>query len=63
MENITVIKSLVIAKRNHLVITLPNPSDKYIQQLQQLFYDFLWDSKRDKVKRTVILKLFMTKVV
>ena len=39
------------------MLTLPNPSDKYIQQLQQLFYDFLWDSKRDKIKRKVILKL------
>ena len=47
---ITVIKSLAIAKHNHLVLTLPNPIDKYIQQLQ-LFYDFLWDSKRDKIKK------------
>ena len=53
---ITVIKSFVRAKLNHLVLTLPHPSDKYIQQLQQLFCDFLWDSKRDKIKRKVIFK-------
>ena len=45
---ITVIKSLAIAKLNHLVLTLPNPSDKYIQQLQQLFYDFYGIAKEIK---------------
>ena len=46
--NINVIKNLAIAKLNHLVLTLPYPSDKYIQQLQQLFCDFLLGRKRDE---------------
>ena len=34
---VTILKTLVIPKLNHLLISLPSPSDNYIQQLD----DFL----------------------
>ena len=48
---ITVIKSLAISKINHLFLSLPNPDDKIIKQLQQTFYKFVWNDKPDKIKR------------
>ena len=35
---------------------LPNPPDKNIHKLQQMCYDFVWDGKRDKIKRTTAVK-------
>jgi hypothetical protein len=50
---ITVIKTLAISKINHL---LPNPSNEIIKVLESLFFNFLWNNSRDKIKREVIIK-------
>ena len=54
LGKITVIKSLALSKINHLILALPNPSKKKIDELQIMFYQYLWDKKPDKIKRTVI---------
>ena len=51
---ITVIKSLLIPKLNHLFISLPNPKKETISYLNKTIFEFLWKSKIDKVKRSVI---------
>lgn len=50
----TVIKSLLIPKLNHLFISLLNPKKETISYLKKTIFEFLWKSKIDKVKRSVI---------
>ena len=52
---IQVIKSLIISQFNHLFISLPNPEVTFISQLNQVLFNFLWNSKIDKVKRNTII--------
>lgn len=51
---ITVIKSLLIPKLNHLFISLPTPKRETILYLYKCIFEFLWKSKVDKVRRSVI---------
>lgn len=48
---ITLIKSLIVSQLNHLFITLPNPNEKTIKQLNDILFNFIWNSKIDKIKR------------
>ena len=52
---ITVLKSLLISKMNHLFFALPNPSEKLISKLNDVFYSFIWEGCH-KVKKSVITK-------
>lgn len=51
---ITVLKTLIISKLNHLFIALPNPTEEIINKLNKIFYHFIWQSKVDKVKRDIL---------
>jgi len=48
---ITVIKTLVISKITHLLTNLPDPDEKFLQDLNLLVHKFLWDGKHDKIKK------------
>ena len=45
LGKITVIKSLLLPKITHLLIALPNPGIKLLQEINTLFYDFLWKGR------------------
>lgn len=51
-----VIKSLALSKINHLILALPAPSKKIIDEIQKMFYDYLWNKGPDKIKRTVTIQ-------
>ena len=53
---IVVVKSLAIAKINHLLLGLPNPSQNIINELNSMFFRFVWNGGVDKVKRDVVIK-------
>ena len=53
---ITVLKSLVISKINHLILSLPNPTDRILQELNSLFFKFIWNGSIDKIKRKISIK-------
>ena len=53
---ITVIKSLAVSKLNHLFLSLPNPSNNTLKELESIFFKFLWNNKPDKIKRSIITK-------
>ena len=53
---IVVVKSLAIAKINHLLIALPNPSQNIINELNSMFFKFVWNGGVDKIKRDVAIK-------
>ena len=50
---ITVLKSLVASQVIHLLSPFQTNA-QIIKQLNDLFFDFLWNSKGDKIKRNVI---------
>jgi hypothetical protein len=35
---------------------LPNPPDDLIKELQLLCFEFIWDKKHDKIKRTTVIR-------
>lgn len=53
---ITILKTLIISKLNHLFIALPNPTDEIINNLNKSFFNFIWQSKVDRVKREVLMQ-------
>ena len=53
---ITVIKSLLLSKINHLLSFLPNPDDKTTKEIETKLFNYLWDKKPDKIKRDIITK-------
>ena len=55
---ITVVKSILLPKLTHLFISLPNPSDKQIKDLENLFYKFIWNNKVDKIARKNLIQDF-----
>ena len=50
---ITVIKTMALAKLVHLFINLPDPKVTFINRLNKMFNDFLWDGKRAKMAAEV----------
>ena len=52
------LKTLLISKLNHLIISLPNPSVDQISKLNKIFFEFIWKSSTDKIKREVIIQDF-----
>ena len=57
LGKITVIKSLLLPKITHLLISLPNPDTEILNIISSIFYDFLWTG-RAKIKQSVIVKQY-----
>ena len=55
LGKITVIKSLLLSSLNHLFISLPNPNEKTMKEINDLFYNFIWEGT-SRIKRTVLCK-------
>ena len=51
---VVVLKSLVISQFVYVASILPIPQKLFVD-LNKLMYNFLWNSKREKVKRTVLI--------
>ena len=58
LGRIHIIKSLLISQFNHLFISLPNPDDSFLNKVNTILFNFLWNSKTDKVKRDVITQSY-----
>jgi exonuclease III len=52
---ITIIKSQILPLFVQLFIALPNPDNNFFKQLNTMLYKFIWNGKRDKIKRTVLI--------
>ena len=53
---LTVIKTLIIPKLNHLILTLPNPKPEFLKMFETELFLFLWNSKIHKIKKNVIIQ-------
>ena len=49
---ITIIKSLLLPKLAHIFISLPKPPEKWMKNLEQVFFKFIWNDKPDKISRS-----------
>ena len=54
LGKITIIKSLAVSQIVYLLSSLPS-HQKIVYEINSMLYDFLWDSKGDKIKRTEII--------
>jgi hypothetical protein len=50
-----VIKTLTLPKLFHLLTSLPNLKQSLFNDLDKLFFNFIWDGKPEKIKRNIIL--------
>ena len=48
---ITVIKTLAVSKLTYLFINLPDPSLEFVQNIDQLFYNFLWNGNHHRISK------------
>ena len=55
---ITLIKSLLLPKFIHLFAALPNPPPHIEKELNTLFFQFIWGSKTERVKRDTLIASF-----
>ena len=54
--NISVFKSFILSKLTYLLSVLPDPPEDILKTLKQKSYEFIWNSKIDKIKRSTIIK-------
>ena len=59
LGKVTVIKTFVLSKLNHLLMTLPSLSNKFIRDVNNILFNFLWDGKPDKIKRSQIYQPYV----
>ena len=52
---VTVIKTLALRILVQSVTVLPDPPIHIVKQIQDIFFNFLWNNKVDKVKRNTVI--------
>jgi exonuclease III len=57
---VTVAKTLILPKLNHLFISLSNPKHNIISLLTKELFKFIWGSQCDKVKRSTVTQKYTT---
>ena len=53
---IAVLKMVAFPKLLYPLTVLQTPEKSYSKNIQSIFYDFLWDSKPDKIARNLIIQ-------
>ena len=48
---IVVVKTLLLPQITHVLSSLPDPDDAFIKDINQIFFSFIWGSKRNPIKR------------
>lgn len=56
LGRVAVLKSLILSKLIYWWTLLPNPPNHLIHQLQKKCFQFVWDNKNDKIKRTIAVQ-------
>lgn len=56
LGRITILKSLIISKLTYLLLCLPNPPETFINTLNTIFFEFIWQSNTDRVKRDIMIQ-------
>ena len=53
---IYIVKCLLLPKLTHLFSTLPNPPIEFTRKVNAILYKFIWNGKRDKIKRRSVVQ-------
>ena len=56
MGKVTVVKSILLPKFTHLFITLPDPTTDTINEIERLFFNYIWHNKKDRVSRKTLIQ-------
>ena len=56
LGRVAVLKSLILSKLTHLWILLPNPPQEYMEELQKMCFQFVWNKKQDRISRKTVVK-------
>ena len=51
---VTIIKSLLLSKFTHILLSLPSPNTDLFKELDKLFSDFLWSNKHPKFRKEIV---------
>ena len=51
---ITIIKSLLISKITHVLLSLPSPNPKSLEKIEEMFKNFLWHQKVPKFRKEIM---------
>ena len=54
-----IVKNLALSKLTYLFSVLPSPDAQLLRQVERIFFEFIWGSKRDKVRRSVSKNLLV----
>ena len=54
LGKITIIKTFLLTKFNHLFLSIPSPGQELTQQINSVLFKYLWGGKPDKIKRSYI---------
>ena len=57
LGKITTIKALAVSQIVYILSSLPTPSD-ILKTINSILYDFLWNGKGDKIKRTTMINKY-----
>ena len=58
LGKVTVIKTLVIPKLTFLFINIPDPSLKFLKDLDSILFEFLWGHNTHKIKKKVVCQSY-----
>ena len=51
---VAILKSLLMSKFTHMLLSLPSPTEELIEELNTLFKGFLWSGKSPKFRREIL---------
>ena len=52
---VCIIKTLALPFFIQIFTVLPVPSEQIVKEIETIFFDFIWDKKGDKIKRSVMI--------
>jgi hypothetical protein len=52
---VTVVKTLALPILVQCLTVLPNPPESILNDIEKIFYKFLWNGKKGKIKRSIII--------
>ena len=55
MGRITVVKTFILSKLNHLFLALPSPDHQFQKTFEDLCFKFIWSNKPDKINRKTLM--------
>ena len=51
-------KTILLSRLTHLFISIPNPENFFLNELERLFFKFIWNNKNDKISRNQLYQSY-----